>query len=268
MPTFAPPALPKSVAIKEIRQRTPRVFSVVLDDRIDCQPGQFVMLWIPRLDEKPFSADITDPLTITFAVYGPFTEALSQLTTGDKIGWRGPFGKGFRITGQRVLVVAGGVGLASVSNLIRSLRQQNIETHVIAGARTSEELYDIAEMEAIGCQVFPSTDDGTAGFAGFTPQLTEQLLQEHSYDQVYSCGPEVMMVKLRDLLDAQQVPYQFSLERYMKCAISICDLCSIDGQLCCTDGPVFDQDQLKKMPEFGTVYRITTGEEVAAIGGH
>lgn len=268
MPTFAPPALPKSVAIKEMKQRTPRVFSVVLDDQIDCQPGQFVMLWIPRLDEKPFSADITDPLTITFATYGSFTDALSKLKPGDKIGWRGPFGKGFRIAGKKVLVVAGGVGLASVSNLIRTLRQHKIETHVITGARTAEELYDIAEMESIGCQVFPSTDDGSTGFSGFTPQLAEQLMQQNSYDQVYSCGPEVMMVKLGDLLSDKKIPYQFSLERYMKCAISICDLCSIDGQLCCTDGPVFDQDQLSKMPEFGTTYRITTGEEVAAIGGH
>lgn len=260
-----PMALPKVVKIVSQVQLTPRVFRLTLEDKIDCTPGQFVMLWIPRLDEKPFSVESTDPLTITFAVYGAFTQALSGLKPGDKVGWRGPLGHGFEIAGRSVLVVAGGVGLASVSNLVRTLCARNIAVDLVAGARTGDELYDLAHFESLGVRIYPTTDDGSAGFHGYTPAQAAILIESNIYDQVYSCGPEIMMVKLREVLDKFSVPYQFSLERYMKCGIGICDLCSIDGWLCCQDGPVFNQTELRELKEFGHVYRKTTGEEVSVL---
>jgi dihydroorotate dehydrogenase electron transfer subunit len=262
------PALPKTVVIKDVVRHNDRIVSLVLDDKIDCVPGQFVMLWLPRIDEKPYSVAIPDPLTVTFAHYGPFTEALGKLKPGDQVGWRGPLGNGFTLTDGKALVVAGGVGLASVSYLIRALRARGAAVDVVVGARTKSELYDLAEMEALGCRVHPTTDDGTHGFHGFTTDQSKALLAENTYDMAYACGPEIMMVKLQAIFDAAAVPYQFSLERYMKCGIGICDLCSIDGLLTCQDGPIFDDKTVAGMTEFGHVYRITTGEEVPAAGSH
>ena len=262
------PALPKTVTIKDVVRHNDRITSLVLDAKIDCRPGQFVMLWLPRLDEKPYSVAVPDPLTITFAIYGKFTEALSKLQAGDKIGWRGPLGNGFTLTSGRALVVAGGVGLASVSYLVRALRAQGTAVDVVVGARTGDELYEIQEMTALGCSVYPTTDDGSLGFHGFTTDQSKILMAANRYDQAYACGPEIMMVKLKTIFDEAAVPYQFSLERYMKCGIGICDLCSIDGLLTCKDGPIFDDKTVAGMTEFGHVYRITTGEEVPATGSH
>ncbi len=262
------PALPKAVRILKHEQLNARINRLTLDARIDCQPGQFVMLWIPRVDEKPFSVDGANPLTITYAKFGAFTQALSKLQVGDKVGWRGPLGKGFNLVGQRQLVVAGGVGLASVMDLVRVMCSQKLVVDVVVGAKNQAEIYGLDELRSLGVGVYPCTDDGSVGFKGFTTDQTTLLLTHNKYDQAYACGPEVMLVKLHKLLSEAKLPHQLSLERYMKCGLGICDLCSIDGFLTCQDGPVFNEKQIDQMEEFGKVYRIVTGEEVAVSGKH
>jgi dihydroorotate dehydrogenase electron transfer subunit len=186
---------------------------------------------------------------------------------GDKLGWRGPYGHGFQIVGKKALIIGGGCGLASVSHLAAVCQQQGIETNVVAAFKNKDEAFLLDELSEAGVTVYPCTDDGSLGYKGFATQKVQELIGSSRYDQVYTCGPEIMMVKLRDILDKAELPYQFSLERYMKCGIGICDQCSINGQLVCKDGPVFNQDQIKLLTEFGKFKRIATGEKVAATGG-
>jgi dihydroorotate dehydrogenase electron transfer subunit len=255
------PALPKTVKVRSNQMLNPRIGRIVLEDIVTCQPGQFVMLWLPRVDEKPFSVDAVDPLTVTYAVIGPFTRALQALKPGSKIGWRGPLGHGFDLLGERVLVVTGGVGLASVSHLVCALVTSGKQVDLVVGAKTKAELYDIEILLAMDIKLHVCTDDGSAGFKGYTTQKTEELLAKVKFDHVYACGPEVMLVGLRSILDKAKISYQFSLERYMKCGMGICDMCAIDGFLTCQDGPIFNQDQIARMTEFGMISRIATGQE-------
>ncbi|HNT29923.1 MAG TPA: dihydroorotate dehydrogenase electron transfer subunit [bacterium] len=258
-------AVPNTVKITDITHVNSRMTTIELDARIEMDPGQFIMLWIPRVDEKPFSVVAPDPLTLSVACIGPFTNKLKEMKAGDKLGWRGPYGKGFRIIGKKVLIVGGGCGLASVYHLITACTKQGLAVDVVAAFKTAEEAFLLEEIKATGANVNVCTDDGTEGFKGYATDKVKELIADKTYDQVYSCGPEIMMSLLRDVLDRAKLPYQFSLERYMKCGIGICDKCSINGQLVCQDGPVFNQDQIKQLTEFGKFKRIGTGEKVPSL---
>ena len=74
--------------------RMRRPSSLSLDLSMDAAPGQFAMLWLPGLDEKPFSIAAADPLMFTIARVGPFSDALHLLKIGDRLWVRGPFGRG------------------------------------------------------------------------------------------------------------------------------------------------------------------------------
>src|SRR5512141_1869335 len=110
---FTAHELPRTARIVEIRRETPLVKTFVFDTDIDAQPGQFIMLWIPGVDEKPMSIAGMRPLTISVARVGAATTALHALDVGDYVGWRGPFGRPYRLDYDRpALLVAGGYGSA------------------------------------------------------------------------------------------------------------------------------------------------------------
>ena len=60
------------------------------------EPGQFFMLWIPGVDQKPFSVSCCEDglLGFSFIKRGPFSSALCSLERGDPVGLLGPLGKG------------------------------------------------------------------------------------------------------------------------------------------------------------------------------
>ena len=87
--------LPTAAPIVAITQDNYRTRTLTLDARLDARPGQFVMAWLPRFDEKPFSLVAADPVTLMITAVGPFTRLVHELTVGDRVRLRGPFGQGF-----------------------------------------------------------------------------------------------------------------------------------------------------------------------------
>jgi len=222
-------------------------------------PGQFVMVWIPGVDEVPMSLSyIGEETGITVERIGEATEALHKMKEGNKVGVRGPYGNGFKISGKKALFVAGGTGIAPLLPLIKTYGG---EKYVVLGARTQKLLLFREELEAIAA-LHISTDDGSLGYGGFATELTARVMEKESFDMVYTCGPEIMMRKMLELCTEKGVPMQASLERYMKCGVGICDSCSINGYRVCKDGPVFDSNLLATMDEFGRWKRNEAGRKV------
>jgi hypothetical protein len=60
-------------------------------------PGQFYMLWIPGVDQKPYSVSWCDGKTVgfSFTKRGPFSGRLFDLKKGEPVGLLGPLGRGF-----------------------------------------------------------------------------------------------------------------------------------------------------------------------------
>jgi hypothetical protein len=89
--------LPQALRIVKIKDENTTTKTFVLDGSLDAQPGQFVMAWLPRLDEKPFSLANANPVVMTIAAVGPFSQALHQLQVGDYLWVRGPLGQGYQL---------------------------------------------------------------------------------------------------------------------------------------------------------------------------
>ena len=245
--------------IIEIKEETSLHKTFFFDMKMEAEPGQFVMIWIPGVDEIPMSLSyIGERAGITVERIGEATEAMHEMEKGYKIGIRGPYGKGFEMSGKKALFVAGGTGIAPLLPLIK---KYGGEKHVVLGARNKELLLFEDEIEGIAT-LHISTDDGSAGYKGFATDLAEKIMKKESFDIVYTCGPEIMMKKMLDLCMEKGVEMQASLERYMKCGVGICDSCSINGYRVCKDGPVFNSNLLSRMDEFGRWKRNEAGRKV------
>lgn len=233
---------PQMTSIKEIIDENIVTKTLVLEQKITAQPGQFAMLWLPGVDEKPFSfSGIGKNMAFTVKRVGPFTEKLHQLAEGDMLGFRGPYGNGFSAVGKEVCVIMGGCGAAPLLPLVKRLDANGIT--IILAASTRQELLFMDELEEFG-HVLPVTDDGSLGRKGVATDMLAEVLLLKKFDQMYACGPEPMLGQVVKITNMDKIPCEVSLERYMKCGIGICGSCCIDGMRVCKEGPVFDAQKI------------------------
>jgi dihydroorotate dehydrogenase electron transfer subunit len=251
--------LPQPARIRHIAQESGRVKLFVLDAQMEAVAGQFVMLWLPGQDERPFSLVSADPMTLLVAKVGPFTHALHELQEGDWLWWRGPFGNGFRPPGtnahqtrvptSRLLLAGGGYGVAPLAFAAQQMVARGWPVTAVIGARSRDEILLRDSFEGLGCQVLLSTEDGTCGHRGLVTKVVDDLLQSelaHAAARaatglttcLYGCGPEAMLEELRAVCSRHRLPCQLSYEAVIKCAFGVCGSCARHGLLICKDGPV------------------------------
>ncbi len=231
--------LPVAHRIAQVRVENQSVRSFVLEGEMEATPGQFIMAWLPGIDEKPFSLSCAAPITITVARVGPFTTALHSLAPGDRIWLRGPLGNGFSLCTGPLLLIAGGYGAAPLLFLAQVARNAGHAVHVSLGARTSAALFFQERFAAFGCAVHIATDDGSLGKQGTAVEQAAELLTKERVGALYACGPRPMLGAVRNLAYTHRLPCQLSYEAYMRCGIGVCGSCAVDGRLVCRDGPVF-----------------------------
>lgn len=224
------------------------------------KPGQFIMVWIPGVDEKPYTISFHSQkrFAITIEAKGIFSKKAITLDKGDLVGIRGPFGNGFDIQQQgRVAIVAGGCGMAPLAPLVEKLGKNTIFIH---GARTKDYILypDRFTIKRLVC-----TDDGSFGHKGLVTDLLEkQIARGKHFDMVYACGPEIMMYQVFKICEAGHIPCQVSLERYMRCGFGVCGACVCGSRVVCLDGPVFGSAELRKIKDFNTKALLKSGKEV------
>lgn len=232
--------LPAAVRITEIRQENDRTKVFVLDAHWNAQPGQFAMLWLPGLDEKPFSLMSDGPLSFAIAAVGPFSRALHGLSVGDLVWVRGPFGRGFRLVGTDHLLVGGGYGAAPLLLLARRALAESHRVRCCIGARTADDLLLVRALRMAGADVIATTEDGSQGERGLVTEAAGRMAEFDPPSTLYACGPHAMLGAVRSLASAKGLPAQLSWEAYMRCAIGICGSCEHEGVLLCADGPVVE----------------------------
>jgi dihydroorotate dehydrogenase electron transfer subunit len=232
-----PATLPRQARVVETASENERTLSLVLDLSLDAQPGQFVMAWLPGLDEKPYSLADAGPVMLTVARVGPFSSALHDLRPGDRLGIRGPFGNGFKLHGRRALLAGGGYGAAPLGFLARKLLRAGAHVTVAIGARTAEDLMT-APFRRLGLEPLVTTEDGSQGTQGRITPLIERLLSSGEVDTLYACGPNGMLEALEQMSLRMGVPAQLGWEAHMRCGMGICGSCQHGGLLVCRDGPV------------------------------
>lgn len=233
-------SLPIAVTVKKIIRENFRTKTFITDKKIKAKPGQFVMIWLPGVAEKPFSVTEEDPLTITVMSVGKFTKAMNtSVSVGDKIWYRGPFGKkSFEEKKGNKILVAGGCGCVPLYFLGKKLKEKE-KTKVIIGAKTSSEILFKKRFKSLGLNVIVTTDNGSTGIKGLATDVLEKILSKEKVTCVYACGPELMLEKVVDICRFYRVKCQLSLESIIKCGFGICGSCSRGEKLICQDGPVF-----------------------------
>lgn len=229
------------------------------------KPGQFIMLWIPSENECPLSlSEIRGRYTaVTVRPVGKGTTKLCSKKEGEKIWIRGPYGKGFTVKGTSNLLVGGGTGIAPLIPLAEEIASSGKDATLILAGWSADSIPLLSKakgLRKLGVKLAYATEDGSLGFKGVATELLKQMLKERHFDQIYTCGPELMMKKVYDIAKAHNIPVQASLERYMKCGISLCGSCAIGRYLVCRDGPVLDSPVLEEVKEeFGKLRRTPSG---------
>lgn len=219
-------------------------------------PGQFAEIKVENNADvflrRPISVHDFDNekniLYLLIKIVGKGTHSLSVLKSGEKVNLVFPLGNSFTLgNAANVMVAGGGCGIAPMLYLARYLSRRQIKTSILLGGRTSSDILEIHEFEKYGT-VFISTDDGSLGEKGF---VTKNSIVHNlkSFDRLYCCGPLPMMKAFAGIAMINNVDCEVSLENTMACGIGACLCCvteTIHGNKCvCTDGPVFNVNQLK-----------------------
>lgn len=266
--------LPWEAEIIERIQESETIFTLqlrltdpALHNAYQYQPGQFNMLYLYGVGEVAISI-VSDPehedlLTHTINRVGRVTRGLSQVKAGEKIGIRGPYGRGWPLReaeGQDVIIVSGGLGCAptiSVINHIIRRRERFGHLTIVQKVKHVDEFIWPERFER--WKKVPETTVLVASTKGaphwpwqVSPriQVLEQVKVRSERTIVMICGPEGMMQAATQHLMELGVPADsiyFSMERNMQCAVGHCGHCQFGGRFVCKDGPVFSYPEIKQL---------------------
>ncbi len=208
-------------------------------------PGQFVNIKLDGLYlRRPISVcDVAgDTLTIIYKVVGKGTEKMKLMTQGSLDVLTG-LGNGYdtSLSGERVLLLGGGVGVPPLYMLARTLISEGKSVHVVLGFNTHSEVFYEEEFRALGAKVTVTTADGSYGKQGFVTDAMTDI----DYSYFFTCGPEPM---LKAVYKATVTSGQFSFEERMGCGFGACMGCScktVTGyKRICKDGPVLKKEEI------------------------
>jgi len=189
-------------------------------------------------------------ITIVFQEVGKTTEELGTLQEGESLlNFVGPLGLPSEIEQfGNVICVGGGVGIAPIHPIARSLKEAGNKVTSIIGARNAGLLFFEKEMKKVSDQLQIVTDDGTMGRKGFVTDALRDLLKAgEKVDLVFAVGPVPMMHTVSELTKKYQIKTIVSLNPIMVDGTGMCGACrvAVDGEtkFACVDGPDFDAHQ-------------------------
>ena len=217
--------------VDKVRIENDTTHSLIMKEPMASEPGQFILIWIPGLGEKPFSVAGSNPLMITIADVGKVSGQIDRYQPGDRLWIRGPFGQGYQSYGKDALLVGGGYGASPLLYLAETLIKKGINVHVFLGARSANLLILVDEFEKMPVKLHITTNDGTRGIQGFITVPLEETIQQLSDVQdacVYACGPKKMLYGIDALCERYDIPRQLSWEAIMRCGMGLCGNCKIE----------------------------------------
>ena len=270
------PYEPHEAVILERIQEAPNLFTLRLkfsdpkiQDNFKFEPGQFNMLYLYGVGEIAISI-VSDPedkhiIDHTIRVVGRVTKGMTNLKAGDRIGLRGPYGRGWPMIESKqkdIVVVTGGLGCAPVVSVINYIEQRREEfgrLNIVQGVKHTSDFiwknrYD-KWRELPNTKVLLAADVGEALWPWHVGPVTN-LFDQLEYDQnnvaVMMCGPEGMMRVVCDHMLDNSVPASqlfLSMERNMQCAVGHCGHCQFGSKFICKDGPVYSFDKIRDLFE-------------------
>lgn len=236
------------------------------------RPGQFYQLTCPATADaqpfllRPMSVYGTGPesgrIEFLYNVTGVGTGTLATLPVDATMDIVGPLGNTFTFapTYRRILVVARGVGLATMAPLIRQAADKGVAITAVMSARTPADLMEKEFLRGARAQVHSVFDaDGTSAVAN-VEGLLRGLIDDQRPDAVYTCGSHRLLMLLQRVLeDYPSIHGEVAMEQRMACGMGVCLSCvrlfDCDGDKqflrVCREGPVFSIRDVVGEVEFG-----------------
>lgn len=215
------------------------------------KPGQFAHILVPgKTLRRPISICDADKscLRLVYQVKGEGTEILSTIKKGEYVDIIAPLGKGFEIKeDKRYCFIGGGIGVPPMLYASK-MKEKPV---VITGFRNKDLVILQSDFRKDNCELYLTTDDGTAGEKAFVTDVLKRKLGD--IDEVCACGPTPMLKAIAEICNDAGVPCQISLEERMGCGIGACLVCACavrkndgteDYVHVCKDGPVFDSKEV------------------------
>jgi dihydroorotate dehydrogenase electron transfer subunit len=253
----------RSVAVIEsapVGRRYHRLLLEAPDLSARSRPGQFFHLLCrdgagngPYL-RRPMSiwrCGADRPLGFLFHVKGKGTAALARLRAGDALSVVGPLGQGFALdpSWRRVLILARGVGLATLAPLTEAAAALGIAVEAVLSARAPDDLMAEAFAGSSGAAVAAVFDgDGSSDVPAVEALLRDRFATARP-DAVFTCGSNRLFLLVQRLAAEFGIAGQVALEQQMGCGLGMCFCCvrqvrdeagRIANLRVCTEGPVFD----------------------------
>jgi dihydroorotate dehydrogenase electron transfer subunit len=232
---------------------------------IEALPGQFAMIRSAMWGDAPLLPRPMSLLTagerpsILIKVVGVGTGRMALASPGEPFSLLAPLGLPWSPCpeGHRAVLVAGGVGVAPLLFLARSLARSRGHSHAhgaselplaLYGARSSADLPLHDELAQVS-ELRVATEDGSRGVQGRVTVLVERALEEIAAEgrkaKIFTCGPSPMMAAVASLCEARGVLCEVSLETPMACGYGVCLGCPVPRRAggflyACTEGPCID----------------------------
>ena len=272
--------VPRSATIKRVEKLTENetFFELELDDGkpLNHDPGQFVEVSVFGVGEAPFGISSAPTKKPTFDIVvrkvGNVTSRLIKMKPGDKIGIRGPLGHGFDMKsfeGKHLLLSSGGTGVIPMRSVIQYLtesqnRKKYKDVTILHGCKEpcqmlfTHEFEDWKSCPNVECTLtVDQCPDGECweGNVGLITTLFPKIkLDKYDSENTIAIviGPPIMykfVIKCLQTLGIPDKNIWVSLERRMKCGVGKCGHCQINGVYCCKEGPVFNYEKIKELPE-------------------
>lgn len=225
------------------------VYKMILsgDTQYITAPGQFINIEIDGFYlRRPISVCDYDEKTITiiYKVVGNGTEKLAKYHKGIVLDILTGLGNGFdiNVSGEKPLLIGGGVGCPPMYNLCKKLVKANKKPVVVLGFNSEEDVFYEEEFKNLGAEVHISTADGSYETKGFVTDIIKNL---ENYTYYYACGPIPM---LKAIYDSAQGTGELSFEERMGCGFGACMGCSCKtkygNKRICKDGPVLKKEEI------------------------
>ncbi len=211
---------------------------IEFDAKLDVLPGQFIFIWLPGIGEKPFSVLDNEPLTLGIQERGKCTKAINELSAGDKVFIRGPYGKGIdTLESKELVLVGGGSGIAGLYLFAKHFaKSHSIKSFL--GAKDKEHIFYQDELAKFG-EVLIATEDGSLGTKGFVTGLFDKVNFDANTCFI-NCGPKPMIDAVVEIESKHTANENIlsSVDYLTMCGVGICGSCANErGLRMCVDGP-------------------------------
>ena len=265
--------LPQLATVADISQMnvTEKYLRLAMDDgQFDFVPGQFVEVSVAGIGEAPItissSPTLGDSFELVVRKVGRVSGAIHGLKRGDKVGIRGPLGKGVypveESKGRNVVFICGGIGMVpqrSFINYVLDNRGDYGDVAILQGTKSYDLRLFTSEIDAWSqrgdVQMLETLDEGDArwkGNVGVVTKLVSRVETDLKSAMILVCGPPIMYKFVLMALAERDVPHGnifLNLERKMKCGVGKCGHCQINSAYVCMSGPVFRYSDLASLPE-------------------